>query len=179
MTADRFEMRSLLERAGFTVRGATRADCIHCTGRSRGTVSFTPEVAFCHRCNWRANFVTMARESGLPQMGVAAATEFPEEMRRRTRLQNEVKHFEVWRDDRTRDISYHFHGLSRTAVRAAQMLSRIPDGEEAWNALARFYHAEAQLSAAFDWLMFTKASAWLEEDSTPIEVFDTWRAHAA
>ena len=123
--------------------------------------------------------MTMARESGLLQMDGAAASEFADKMRRRTLLQNEVKHFEVWRDDRTRDISDRFHALSRTAVRAAEMLAKIPDCEEALNALARFYHAEAQLLAAFDWLTFAKASVWLEDDSTPVEVFEAWRAHAA
>ena len=58
-------MAALLVRAGFRLRSATRADCARCTGRSQGTVAFTGEVAFCHRCKWRASTVTLAGELGL------------------------------------------------------------------------------------------------------------------
>ena len=50
MSAQFFSIVQLLEKTGFVLRGATRADCIHCQGHSRGTVAFTTEVAFCRRC---------------------------------------------------------------------------------------------------------------------------------
>lgn len=172
-------MRDLLEWAGFRVRGLARADCIHCEGHSRGTVAFTSEVAYCHRCKWTANTLTLARELGLLRGDPGASSAFREDARRLAILEGGIKRFDAWRDNKIRQVSDKYCQLSRAAVHAENVLSRFPDCEEAWDALARFYHAEARLLAAFDWLMFTKASVWLDEDSTPVELFDTWRSHAA
>lgn len=178
MSARGFDTRSLLERAGFRIRGAARADCIHCEGHSRGTVAFTAEVAYCHRCKWRANIVTLARDVGLLRDNSETASALREEARLRIRLVAEIKPFEAWREARIRAVSDPYRSLSRAAIHASSVLAKFLACEEAWNALARFYHAEAQLPAAFDWLMFAKASAWLETDSSPVEVFETWRRHA-
>jgi hypothetical protein len=123
--------------------------------------------------------MTLARELGLLRGDPRAVSAFREETRRRAQLEAEVKPFEVWRETRIREVSDHYRSLSSAAASASKVLSRFPDCEEAWDALARFYHAEAQLSAAFDWLMFTRASVWLEQDSTPVEVFEVWKSHAA
>ena len=179
MNSGQFDMRSLLDQAGFRLRGTTRADCIHCTGGSRSTVSFTGEVAFCHRCHWRANTIMLARQLGLLRSSTEAARAFGEEARRRAVTDAKIGRFEEWRQARIREVSDKFRSLSSTAVRAEEILRGFPDCEPAWDALARFYHARAQLSAAFDWLMFAKVSEWLEEDSSPSEVFETWRNHAA
>jgi hypothetical protein len=174
-----FSMRAVLEQAGFRIRGATRADCIHCEGHSRGTVSFTVEVAFCHRCKWSANTLTLARKLGLLSGNREMALAFREEARRRAGLDGEIKRFEVWRDARIREVSDRYRLLSRAAIRATEALAKFPDTEEAWEVLARFYHAVAQLSSAFDWLTFAKVSEWLETESSPVEVFEAWRRHAA
>jgi hypothetical protein len=179
MNPGTFRMSSLLEAAGFRVCGATRADCIHCEGHSRGTVAFTTEVAYCHRCKWTANALTLARELGLLRGSPQAASAFREDARRRAGGEDKIKQFETWRDARIREVSNRYRSLSRAAVHAENVLSKFPDCEEAWDALARYYHVRGRLSAAFDWLMFTKASVWLEEDSTPVELFETWRSHAA
>jgi hypothetical protein len=175
----RLDMRSLLERAGFVIRGATRADCIHCEGHSRGTVAFNADVAYCHRCKWTANIVTLARELGLLSSNSEPVTAFRENAKRRAAIDGEIKRSEMWLDARIREVSDRYRPLSRAAVHANDVLAQFPDCEPAWDALVRFYHAEAQTLATFDWLMFTKASAWLEEDSTPFEVFEIWRSHAA
>jgi len=107
------------------------------------------------------------------------ASVFHREAERRARLQTEIAPFESWRDARIREVSDIYRSLSQLALYSANVLLKIPDCEEAWDALARFYHAEAQLSAAFDWLMFTKASRWFEADSSPVEVFESWRSCAA
>jgi hypothetical protein len=179
VNAGRFDMRSMLPQAGFAIRGATRADCIHCEGHSRGTVAFTTEVAYCHRCKWTANTLTLARELGLLRGNPEAVSALRENARRRADVDTEIKRFEAWREARIPEVSNRYRSLSKAALRASEVLAKFPTCEEAWDALARFYHAEAQLSVAFDWLMFTKASAWLEEDSTPLEVFEAWRSHAA
>lgn len=179
MTELRFSMRAVLEQAGFRLRSATRADCVHCEGHSRGTVSFTDEVAFCHRCKWRANTLILAREFDLLHDNPQATSAFREEARRRARLDAEIKRFEDWREDRIRGVSNRYRSLSRAAIKASAVLAKFPDSEEAWEVLARFYHAAAQLCAAFDWLMFTKVSEWLESGSSPVEVFESWRSRAA
>ena len=172
-------MRSLLERAGFVIRSATRADCARCTGRSRGTVAFTGEVAFCHRCKWRASTVTLAGELGLLGSYPETRAALREAANRRARLDAQLRPFETWREACIRQVSDRYVALSRAAVRAGEVLQVQPDCEAAWDAPARFYHAEARLSAAFDFLTFTKASAWLETDSTPAEVFQAWRENPA
>jgi hypothetical protein len=178
MNTDRFDMPCLLERAGFRVSG-TRADCIHCKGRSRGTVSFTTEVAFCHRCKWRANTVALAKELGLFRSDPHVVSSLREQARRRARLRAEIESFEIWRDSRICEVSNRYRRFSHAACRAAEVLSKFSECEEAWATLARFYHAEAQLLAAFDWLMFAKASDWLEGDSSPVEIYEAWRRRAA
>lgn len=57
-------MRDLLERSGFRVRGRSRADCPHCEGAGRGTISFTNEVLYCHRCHFTANATQLAQGLG-------------------------------------------------------------------------------------------------------------------
>jgi hypothetical protein len=73
-----------------------------------------------------------------------------------------------------------YRALGRHALLAHEVLLRWPSCELAWDALERFYHAEARLLAALDFLGFAKASNWLEHDSTPREVFAAWKElHAA
>lgn len=174
-------MRDLLAQAGFLLRTATRADCVHCAGRSRGTVSYNAEVAHCFRCDWSANRLTLARELGLPRKtraGWRAKTR--RESWRRAKNEKEIRAFTQWRDERLRQVSDRHCALSRAAARAEQALrSGLLTSEEqelAWSAMARFRHEEARLSAAFNFLTCAKASAWLEYDSRIEELFECWRA---
>jgi hypothetical protein len=121
----------------------------------------------------------LARELGLLSRKPEIASALHEQAQRRMRLEVEIKPFDVWRDTKIRQVSDRYRLLSRKALYAAEVITKFPDCEPAWDTLARFYHAEAQLSAAFDWLTFAKASAWLEADSSPVEVFRAWRKHAA
>jgi hypothetical protein len=174
-----FEMYSLLKQAGFKIRRRGRADCIHCEGHSRGTVSFNDELTHCFRCQWKANSFTLARELGLLDGNREARDKFLRDVRERRRFDADLDKFEVWRSKQIRLVSDQYLGLSRAANHAQKVFTQCPDCEEAWDCLARFYNAEAQLSVVFDWLTFAKASAWLEQDATPIEVFTTWRRDAA
>jgi len=171
-----WRMLDLLARAGFRIRSATRADCTRCTGHSQGTVSYTEDLAFCHRCRWTSNAVALARELGLLGNDSTIRARLRAEAQRRERLEQPVHAFESWREARIRVISDQYYPLSRAAIQAAAVLRRSPGCEPAWDALARFHHSEARLSAGFDFLMFTRASAWLETDSTPAEVFRLWRS---
>jgi hypothetical protein len=87
-----------------------------------------------------------------------------------------MRKFEQWRDSRIRHVSDRHLKLSQAATIASQQLRESPESEEAWGRLSRFYHQEAGLSAAFDFLICARASSWLEKDSTPLEVFQAWRA---
>lgn len=142
MNDGRFEMCGLLEASGFRVRGATRADCIHCEGHSRGTVAFTAEVAFCHRCKWTANVVKLSRELGHLKGNPEAASNFRAEAQLRASANGKINEFEAWRDTKIYHVSEKYRLLSKGAVRAGEVLAKFPDSEQAWDALARFYHVE-------------------------------------
>lgn len=166
-------MRELLERAGFRVRGPKRADCAHCTGRSRGTVSYTAEVAYCHRCHWTGNVLTLAHRLGL---GSPVATADQRANEEREAL---LAAFDAWREARVQEVLARSRALSRCARHAHSILRRDPEREDAWDALARLYHEEPILSATLDFLMCVKASVWLEPDATIEDVFAFWRASTA
>ena len=53
-----------LKMTGFRIRSATRADCVRCTGRSANGF-LQQEVAHCFRCDWGANWLTLARDLGV------------------------------------------------------------------------------------------------------------------
>jgi hypothetical protein len=170
------EMPELLERGGFGIRSATRADCAYCTGRSRGTVAFTDAVAFCHRCHWKANRIGLARRLGLLSADPNTLRRLRRETRHRQATESTLASFERWREARLRETTSRYRVLGRQAAIARQVLEHWRECEPAWNALARFYHAEAKLCAVLDWLTFTKASIWLDRDSTPTQVFAAWSA---
>jgi len=176
-------MRDLLAVGGFRVRTAIRADCAHCVGRSRGTVSYNAEVAHCFRCGWKANRLTLARELGLARKartGSRANARVRREVQHRAKNEGGIRAFTQWRDERLRQVSGRHYALSRAALRAEQALASgalTPEEQElAWSAMGRFRHEEARLSAAFDVLTCAKASAWLECDSRIEELFEYWKA---
>jgi hypothetical protein len=173
-------MPRLLERATFRVRGK-RADCARCSGRSRGTVSFTSEVAFCHRCGWSANQTTLARELGLLSLGRQAREEMRRELERRERLEAPIRAFEKWRDERLWLAIDQHRRFSRQAILAESVLRIHTDCELAWDVLANFHHREAALVAEIDRLSCTKLSDYLESPFSITQLFLEWRAtaHAA
>lgn len=142
------DFKTLLEQAGFRIRGR-RADCPHCEGSSRLTVSFNDEVAFCHRCKWTGNLRTLSREFGVP-----VTPETAQDRETRTR----AKQFDQWRGTCQRILADRFRDLGLLAERAKQELAVSPDCEPAWAALADFYQNEASLSGALDLLAFEKLS---------------------
>ena len=61
-TTTQHEITDLLERAGAAARGS-RHDCPKCGGRR--TVTNSSEAFYCHRCQWKGNIITLARDVGL------------------------------------------------------------------------------------------------------------------
>lgn len=171
-------MRELLERKGCVIRGR-RADCTNCIGGSRGTVSFTDEVGYCHRCAWRANVRTLSRELGLLTEDPEARRRFAAEQRERERKQRVIDSFEQWQNSELRKSSDRYREFARKAEIAKLALRYFPGWEQAWEVLAAFYHAEAALSRRMDFLICAKASPWLSSDAAVMDVFETWQKKAA
>lgn len=167
-------MPELLERSGFRLRGK-RADCIHCAGGSVATVSYTETVAFCHRCKWTANIITLAKELGLLATDPESKRQRQEEARELAEYRRTIQQFEAWRDAQIRKFSTELRQLGRSAVLATEVLKTYPECEPAWDALARYCHKEGGLSQMLDFLTCTKASPWLSEDYTILDVFEAWR----
>ena len=176
-------MRELLERAGFRIRSAKRADCAKCTGRSRGTVSYTERLAYCHRCAWRTNDVSLARELGLCSGGLPGGdSSAPKGAHLKVAATRErearIAAFAVWRRAKTDELIARAHRLRFRAELAKCMLADNPDDEFAWQQLAECYHEEAQLEATLDFLLCTKLSVWLDGDSTLTDVYEAWQQRA-
>jgi hypothetical protein len=160
-TASQRDLVDLLERAGYHIRGR-RADCIHCEGHSRLTVSFNDEVAYCHRCHWTGNARTITRELGLP-----VTPETREEREERAR----VEQFSQWVNTCHSLIIRHVRYLTSRGGLAKKILAQFPDCESAWAVLAEFYDSESILFAALDVLSFEKVSPWLESPMTRETLF--------
>jgi hypothetical protein len=142
----------LLEQAGFRIRGR-RADCIHCEGHSRLTISFNNEVAYCHRCQWTGNIKTLSRE-----LGISLAPETLEQSRRRTHQAE----FREWSNICYTILVRRLRYLTERAEIGKEILEEHPDCDDAWSLLAELYHDEADLFCAFDLLAGEKLSLWLE-----------------
>jgi len=168
-------MPELLERAGFRLRGKSRADCVHCAGHAVATVAYTDEVAYCHRCAWRTNATALAKELGLLQTDPESRRRRREEMRQLAEYRETIERFEAWRDGHVRAYSAKLRQLGRSAAIAKEVLAKYRDCEPAWAAFARFCHQEGEICRVLDYLTFAKASPWLEEDSTPLGVFEAWK----
>ena len=107
----------LLERAGFRIRGR-RADCPNCEGHSRLTVSFTNEVAYCHRCHWTANVRALSRALG---------ARFIPETREAREKRDRAAQFSEWMNTLYLILSRRLRLLTRRAELAKNVLNAYPD----------------------------------------------------
>jgi hypothetical protein len=141
---------SLLERAGFEIRG-TRANCPHCEGSSRSTVAIGPgAVFFCHRCKRGGNDRTLARAQGL---------RLPP---RRVRLADKPKQqFKAWLSKKMSEMAREERRLHRRAKWAAVALSFYPDHEAAWSVLAEWHHREYEFSVFWQSATDATGRCWL------------------
>jgi hypothetical protein len=133
-------MRELLEQAGFRVRGQ-RANCMHCQGTSRFTVAFNDSVAFCHRCKWTANARLLGKKLG--------RTVSPESSEQR-RIRLVIAQFRAWLSAKYTKMANEERQLASRAQLAKKLLAVFPGCEPAWNALARWHHAEQRLQNFFE-----------------------------
>jgi hypothetical protein len=129
--------------------------------------SFNGEVAFCHRCKWKANVGQLARAVG---GSVARETGVHRQARNRIDL------FETWLSGLHNEVAGEYRRLGKAASLAKQVLIYFPNCEPAWEALERFFSAEARLAAQLDLLSFEKVSPWLEYPIEPFALFQSWEA---
>ena len=159
-------MPELLERAGFHIRSATRADCVHCQGHSRGTVAFTNEVAFCHRCQWKANQVTLACELGLLPRDHRSRTEVEQQVRRRARLAEAVGNFRALECALLSELADVLDRLRRVRAGCAARIQAIESGKPErwrgeqvapWECLSWLPYNERRTEAAYNIVAFGDA----------------------
>jgi hypothetical protein len=121
----------------------------------------------------------MVRELGLLAGDPETKERILREAKERRRFDGQIERFEAWRTEQIRLISEKYLFLSGVARHAKNVLAHLSNCAQSWDCLGHFYHAEAQLSVAFDWFTFAKASSWLEIDSTAREIFEAWSQRAA
>ena len=162
-------IRELLERAGYTIRG-NRTDCKFCEGSKRLTVAISDQFAYCHRCHWKTSLREFAQKQG-----VTLPPETPEHRQARQL----TKEFTERIDRQERMLIQQHRILWRRAEIAHIALKFFPDWEEAWDVLANYYNAEAEILAALDSLSLESVSQWLETPMKPEELFKFWRESRA
>jgi len=131
-------MEELLEAEGFRVRGR-RADCAHCEGESRLTVSFNERFAFCHRCQWRTSLQRLAKlqSRSIPARKVGRAS-----IRKAS--------FRQWLRTTYSQMADQERRLARRATWARTGLDFYPDHEAGWSALASWYDRERSFQLFFE-----------------------------
>ena len=141
--ASSVNVADILTAAGYKIRGR-RAGCPHCSGHSKLTVSFTDDGRFyCHRCATGGTICGLARSRGfsLPPARIRRA-DIPK------------KQFRDWLRQKMSEMSERENKLVRQWRYALDTLGHRHDSQvwsqakktmamdEAWSALADYYHRE-------------------------------------
>lgn len=148
-------MGDLLAAKGYRLRSRGRADCVNCSGTSRGTVAFNRDVAYCHRCHWRGNVRRLAREQGI---------RMPAKRIGRASLRKNA--FRQWISETSTIMADDERYLARRAELAKLALSFFPDFEPAWSALAAWYHRQRSFE------LFFEAA---QDNIGRLELYKSWR----
>ncbi len=160
---------ALLERDGYQISGR-RARCPHCTGSRRLTVAIGASVTYCHRCKRWENVRSLSRKFNIA---------IPEESAGHRDARRRAGLFAEWVATCERMLLAHLGRLRARARWARVALVYDVEHEQAWTALANFYHQEAELMAALDMLSFAKLSPWVERPIAAIELFKAFEeAHS-
>jgi len=191
-------MEELLKRAGFrlrparsSARGSGRADCAHCKGRSTGTVSYTPTVAYCHRCGWRSSkprlqyeldgprYTARARKGvGKPaaRKGAASSAKPPSaKPASASPAQAMAAAFRTWLDEKLHAIAMRERQVYWAKRRASACLEQRRQDPEAWLALVRLTGEEEWLDQLWDFLTGARDSRWWNPPVSEAEIFAAWR----
>ncbi len=158
-----YDMPFLLERYGARLVGRNRADCPQCGGWR--TISYTDEVFFCHRCGFKGNRITLAKQLGLTQRLS------PSEYRA------QVEHW-TWAKEKARGLLprlrarrlelYEAHrSLLSTIFTASVRLRANVEDEAAWSELSIAYEQIDQVRAELLFLEEAHAQRILEFLNAP------------
>lgn len=124
------DIGTLLEQAGANPRG-NRHDCPKCGGLR--TVTNSVEAFYCHRCQWKGNTVTLAKELGIYRRRPSA--EYREFCQKRERARDAAQRLHAAAKARRFELYQELRGLGRVEAGA----HRAGPTEAAWNALAMVY----------------------------------------
>ena len=134
-----YEISGLLEQAGANPRG-NRHDCPKCGGYR--TVTHTAECFYCHKCQWKGNGVSLAKELGLHERLPRA--EYVRQRKVRERAKSEARNFlAACRAARLRACD-DLRELARLELLAHEA---GPDHPSTWDALEMVYRQRPVLTA--------------------------------
>jgi len=155
-----YEIEDLLEQTGARARG-NRHDCSKCGGLR--TITHTEECFYCHRCQWKGNAVTLAKELGICQRIPKA--EYIRQRKAREQAGNAAGAFL----SRCRSERLTVYGILRELARLETAAHEAgPDHPAAWGALALIYRQRPILTAKV--ILLSEGSIadrrrWLEADT--------------
>ena len=151
MTATDYSIPELLEQAGARPRG-NRHDCPKCGGFR--TVTHSAEAFFCHKCQWKGNAVSLAKELGVYQR--LSPAEYRELRQNRERADHAARALYERVKARRFELLEELRGLGRLEVEAH---TAGADHPATWGALALVYRNKPGILAELAFLENSPARA--------------------
>jgi len=142
VTAIQPGIAELLEASGAKPRG-NRHDCAKCSGYR--TVTHSAEAFLCHRCGWRGNTVTLAKELGIYQRVPKA--EYIRQRNERQRAETLARQFLAACRDHRLAFNALYCLMQQATDEAHEKLKSNPEDEAAWDCLAWAYQNEREVLA--------------------------------
>ncbi len=131
MSTAAYNIGELLEQAGAHPRG-NRYDCPECGGVR--TITHADDVFYCHKCQWKGNSITLAKELGVYERLS------PEEYREIRRSQEEAREAAEQLFERVKARRFELYDNLQTLARVEIGAHKAgPDQPETWGALAVVY----------------------------------------
>ncbi len=152
-------VHAILERAGFQQIRGPRASCAFCEGSRKLTVAITDDgLWYCHRCHRGGNVRSLAKQQGvsIPPPRIRKA-DIPK------------ARFRKWLSQKMTEMSREQYELTRQWRYALAALKFFPDMEEAWQALATYYHRQRYFQVFWESAGDNIGRYWL---------YRNWRRHA-
>jgi len=147
------DILELLETAGARPRG-NRHDCPKCGGLR--TVTHTEECFYCHKCGWKGNGISLAKELGIHRR--IPSPEYRELCRTRERAHDAAER--LYRAAKAR--RFELYDRLRILARVEAGAHRAGLSETAWRALAMAHREQPAIEAELDRLGSGNAGTVLE-----------------
>ncbi len=140
--AAQFEIGVLLEKAGARPRGK-RFDCPKCGGVR--TITHADDVFYCHKCQWKGNTVSLAKELGLYQR--LSPAEYRELRQNRERAHDAALRLYAAAHARQLELRDDLRILGRLEQRAHEMGADDPN---TWEILSTVYELRPAIERDLD-----------------------------